>query len=68
MTRHSIHLHETKIRAGLAIKLATVMTGVIVVTRMKWVTMASKTMLPAPPEKVLTVQLAPPARNNTTDV
>ena len=67
-TGHSISLHETKIRVGLAIRLAIVITGAIVFTRMKLVTAASKTMLPAPPEKVLIVQLTHPATNSRMDV
>jgi len=34
-TPHSISLHETRIRVGLAIKLAIVITGAIVFTRMR---------------------------------
>ena len=34
-TGHSISLHEIKIRVGLAIRLAIVITGAIVFTRMR---------------------------------
>ena len=34
-TGHSISLHETKIRVGLAIRLAIVITGAIILTRMR---------------------------------
>src|SRR6185437_13252695 len=34
-TAHSISLHETRIRVGLAIKLAIVITGAIVFTRIR---------------------------------
>ncbi len=61
-----MHWHETAMRAGLAIRLAMVTTGAIVVTRMRWVTIASRTMLPAAPDKVLIAQLVAPARTSRT--
>jgi hypothetical protein len=53
---------------GPAIKLAIVITGAIVFTRMRCVTTASKTMLPAPPEKIPMTQLAHPPINSKIDV
>ncbi len=67
-TGHSISFHETNIRVGLAIKLAIVITGAMVFTRMRCVTTASKTMLPAPPEKIPITQLAHPPINSRIDV
>jgi hypothetical protein len=61
---HSISLHETRIRVGLAMRLAIVMTGAITLTRIRFVTAASRMMLPVPPEKVLIVQLIHPATNS----
>jgi hypothetical protein len=55
-------------RTGLAIRLARVTTGATCLTRIRWVTVASKITLPTPPLKMLIVQLTHPARNSRTDV
>src|SRR3974377_1204050 len=44
-TGHSISLHETRIRVGLAIRLAILMTGAIVFTRMEGGTAAASNIL-----------------------
>src|ERR1700730_5137920 len=63
-TFHSGSRHEMAIRVGFATRLARGTTGATCVTRIRWVTVASKITPPAPPLKVLIVQLTHPAKNS----
>src|SRR6266481_1876591 len=67
-TFHSTRRHEMAIRAGLATRLARVKTGATCLTRIRWVTVANKITLPAPPLTVLIVQLTHPAENSRAGV
>ncbi len=63
-TFHSISGHDTRIRVGLAMRLAIVMTGATILTRMMWVTMPRRIRLPPPPEKMPIIQLMNPATSS----